>query len=469
MTNNIPVRVKDGYAYLYSQEAVSVLENAEKTILQAQSNIEKIHEQVQSFGKQVLERTQADWLDTDTESLGFIKNKPFILSNSFLPNALLSKNSPFEMTVRSNQIRLEEGAKLWCPNGIETQKNLFNFFQTSVELILEPQACEKGQVLLFFIQELEQLIAIPYDKCCVGDENTLVEKGAFWNTALNKIFLYENNLSEQYTLSLPLARAFVDENSCFKDVEPFYHLGLLGTACFVLPDFLFLLSDGVQENHTFKHRSLQVNEPIVCYQGIQNKDVVVALDENLNLICLKSEDFYEKEVLPLTAKEGDVAFIRKENTFFIFSENRWEKKDPYFIIGHIYENSKQASWPCIEEKQILNLDTSILAKKDLSNIPLEYDYVVESFCDENNGSFYRIYKSGWIEQGGRAQALEGDTVINFLTPFKNANYVVTNSSENPADGGRVSIYWHTSTNFTCLSRERGGNTTSFFRWFACGF
>ena len=44
------------------------------------------------------------------------------------------------------------------------------------------------------------------------------------------------------------------------------------------------------------------------------------------------------------------------------------------------------------------------ANTDLGNIPTNYDYVVESqlLTVDNVYTWYRKYKSGWVEQGGRA-------------------------------------------------------------------
>lgn len=50
-------------------------------------------------------------------------------------------------------------------------------------------------------------------------------------------------------------------------------------------------------------------------------------------------------------------------------------------------------------------------------IKANMDYVVESYADDN-GNWYRVYKSGWIEQGGTSTSKN----ITFLKPFADANY-----------------------------------------------
>lgn len=61
---------------------------------------------------------------------------------------------------------------------------------------------------------------------------------------------------------------------------------------------------------------------------------------------------------------------------------------------------------------------------DLSNILSNIDYVVESKTPtESDPSWYRVYKSGWIEQGGRVPSTANNlTVTNFSKEFKDTNY-----------------------------------------------
>ncbi len=66
-------------------------------------------------------------------------------------------------------------------------------------------------------------------------------------------------------------------------------------------------------------------------------------------------------------------------------------------------------------------DLNIKANTSLSNVASNIDYVVESYNDGTN--WYRIYKSGWIEQGGVLRnRTEGLTNFNLLKPFADTNY-----------------------------------------------
>lgn len=62
----------------------------------------------------------------------------------------------------------------------------------------------------------------------------------------------------------------------------------------------------------------------------------------------------------------------------------------------------------------------------------DVDYVVDSYSDDK-GNWYRVYKSGWVAQGGVTAALAGSTkqVVNFLRPMANTVYS-TNISSSPS-------------------------------------
>lgn len=67
------------------------------------------------------------------------------------------------------------------------------------------------------------------------------------------------------------------------------------------------------------------------------------------------------------------------------------------------------------------------ANTNLSNIPNEYDYVIESQLPNSSNGYlwYRLYKSGWVEQGGynRASYVQSKT-ITFPIPMADTNYTL---------------------------------------------
>jgi hypothetical protein len=99
----------------------------------------------------------------------------------------------------------------------------------------------------------------------------------------------------------------------------------------------------------------------------------------------------------------------------------------------------------------------------------EADYVIESY---NNGSnWYRLYKSGWCEQGGKPAGTNSSRItVNLLKPYKDTNYIIlngfanTSGTENRNDPIVIS-------NITTSGFEMGMQTTArmFQMWQACGY
>lgn len=83
------------------------------------------------------------------------------------------------------------------------------------------------------------------------------------------------------------------------------------------------------------------------------------------------------------------------------------------------------------------------ADTNLGNVASNLDYVVESYNDGTN--WYRVYKSGWIDQGGYSAP---GILITLLKPFSNANYNVQATPLGPSNGATtIAIYDKTVTGF----------------------
>ena len=111
------------------------------------------------------------------------------------------------------------------------------------------------------------------------------------------------------------------------------------------------------------------------------------------------------------------------------------------------------------------------ADTDLGNIPSNYDYVVESkYPTEDSPSWYRVYKSGWVEQGGRVSSSTENTAltITLLKPMKNNRYCVqrtsASSSATAATFRSFGVTGITTTTFNMYITD----TLSPTYWYVCG-
>lgn len=104
----------------------------------------------------------------------------------------------------------------------------------------------------------------------------------------------------------------------------------------------------------------------------------------------------------------------------------------------------------------------LLTTADLDNI----DYVVESQVNVD-GSWYRKYKSGWIEQGGITSILNGSSgkTVTFLKPMANNYYTVNIAFDRSGHYFGCSASQLTTTNMKVVNN---GSDQSALRWFIIG-
>ena len=107
------------------------------------------------------------------------------------------------------------------------------------------------------------------------------------------------------------------------------------------------------------------------------------------------------------------------------------------------------------------------------------DYIVESYSDEN-GNWYRKYKSGWVEQGGviTVSKTSYNIPVNFLKPYANSNYALACNYTSPSSyaSSTATTNSDTATRIACATNRH--STTGFYlsqsivnietKWYACG-
>lgn len=109
------------------------------------------------------------------------------------------------------------------------------------------------------------------------------------------------------------------------------------------------------------------------------------------------------------------------------------------------------------------------ANTDLSNVSSNIDYIVESEVN-SSGSWYRKYKSGWLEQGGigLTVGINGTKTVTLIKPFKNTKYIVNWLDQDgfmTTGEGTRGIRDKTTTSFTaCNGQDRNMN----IGWIAIG-
>ena len=99
-------------------------------------------------------------------------------------------------------------------------------------------------------------------------------------------------------------------------------------------------------------------------------------------------------------------------------------------------------------------------------------YITESKYNAD-GSWYRKWSDGWLEQGGFCNATSGGVAItvNLLKPMKNTNYTVLKSFNTTVDGAvtsHVGAYVQAYAKTTTSFKTYDGTSALRTAWYACG-
>lgn len=135
-----------------------------------------------------------------------------------------------------------------------------------------------------------------------------------------------------------------------------------------------------------------------------------------------------------------------------------------------FEMAKQADLNNKADTAYVNEQLGLKADTGLSNVPDNYDYVVESQMPTatNGYTWYRKYKSGWVEQGGRCTvpATNSYTSSNVTTTLPipiqtSTSAVLSYSGLNAVEGfANCENQAALSTTTVTIGRWNNGNTTA---------
>ena len=139
----------------------------------------------------------------------------------------------------------------------------------------------------------------------------------------------------------------------------------------------------------------------------------------------------------------------------------------YFYVGNQVINQDMI------DVSAINTELSNKADKDLSNVDSKIDYVVETQAPtaENNYTWYRLYKSGWVEQGGKMATAGTNTTVQLLKEMDNTTYHCLISMDAPTNPASAYSIWYTYDQHSTYFKYymSGGSSTYPFFWEVKGF
>lgn len=128
-------------------------------------------------------------------------------------------------------------------------------------------------------------------------------------------------------------------------------------------------------------------------------------------------DTFVKNPKVIYGPKDSVIAEMSENDFGIASDVEFYTKQEIDEASYITRNEYN------DGASEFNSELETKADSDLGNIPTNYDYVVESQLPtaDNGYTWYRKYKSGWVEQGGYSSTVSGS--VNITLPIEMSSSV----------------------------------------------
>jgi hypothetical protein len=166
---------------------------------------------------------------------------------------------------------------------------------------------------------------------------------------------------------------------------------------------------------------------------------------------------------------GNVGVTSDPTKSGIVADTSSYAKDGFYWCIQVFNAATELSE---QESAQLASQMQMKAQTDLANVekvpqttvdnimPDAMDYIIESYLDDD-GYWYRLYKSGWLEQGG----VKRSSPITLLKSFKDTNYtVLAQRGYNHQAYSCCCCYNKTTTTFDI----REENSATAVSWYVCG-
>lgn len=187
--------------------------------------------------------------------------------------------------------------------------------------------------------------------------------------------------------------------------------------------------------------------------------------------------------VPFFVKKGDVVKARFNSSYTVLVPFKNQGNADYNPLGFFQYQGQFADsaslptpkingWALVGNNQLYYVGTDDtgalvwLAGNTITDLGVTgADYVVASYSDAS-GNWYRVYKSGWVEQGrsNTDTLLTSEKTITFLKPFANTSYMLAGPGFVISNAGQMNVS-KTKTGFTTSSMQNICGTSW---WYACG-
>ncbi len=281
----------------------------------------------------------------------------------------------------------------------------------------------------------------PIANCSAGTSDPQTPNTIYYDTSNNVINFYTSG-GAQSEVSFPIAICTATGQISSID-QVFNGFGFIGSTLFALPGIECLIPNGRNADGTLK-----------------NTQVSVSSIRTLSFSAAKETAF------GLTATSLYEASASIYNSTDNKNYSQTGNYLGYCPCGTLSADSSGKITALSAEMPFHGLDYNYF-----SDFVSKMDYVVDSYSDES-GNWYRLYKSGWVEQGGIIIPNASENItVSYLKPFSDVNYtlmfnLITTRSGSASWDDETHPKSKLSTGFTMY--KNAGISASQYMYYACG-
>lgn len=364
-----------------------------------------------------------DKLDRDMDNLLVESTESKNIANwsNNVTNCITEIPQDIKLELNSGTLTLKAGSKVYVPNG----PGVFTSITTTADCTVSQTINDKHCI---YINTAQQLWAKRLSGFVSGTTTPqAISDGIWYNTTENRIEWYNGSAwSGNGGRSFPIAIVTVSNGAISSIDQVFNGFGYIGSTIFALPGVKGLIPNGRNSDGTLKSISFTSTNVITSPINDYTLGSIDYVFTGANLIPYDTAHYWYKE---------------EENKNFQNYANAYVYATP---ICHCSLTSGVVS---------NFIPKTIYHPVDYS----ETDFVIafQRPTSSNDYTWYRLYKSGWIEQGGRLPTQGTTTTVTLPHAMADTNYsVLTQEAE---DGSTDTD----GVDFCCLVCVRTTTTIKF--------
>ena len=337
-----------------------------------------------------------------------------------IANCVTKIPQDIKLSVSSGTLTLGSGSKAYSGSG-----SVINITQN-----LTASSSGAGSFLVFAKADASALVLCHLANCSSGTSDPQTENTVYYNTSTKTVSYYAS-ANTPTEVSLPLGVCTASGQITSVD-QVFNGFGFIGNTMFELPGVSGLIPNGRNADGTLNNRAVTVSSLRTLSFSNQTQS-----DFGLTATVIFSSD---KAVYNAVDNKN---YNNSTGNYLGFANCGTVETDSTGVITSLKPKTAFHALDYNYFEEVLS----------------GMDYVVDSYTDAS-GNWYRVYKSGWLEQGGFGTNNAGNVTITYLKPFSSNSYTFVCSGSMGAEN-KTTIGISFDPNWGDVEKNN-------VYWYACG-